>query len=70
MEPAPYHKELLMATLSMISDDAKALFDRIDLDCFSPAGLSNTEWEEIGGYLIKSDSVVIGEYISYNIKNK
>ena len=70
MEPAPYHKELFKATLSMISDDAKTLFDRIDLDCFSESSLSDTEWEEIGDCLIKSDSFKIGEYLAYNIKNK
>ena len=44
------------------------LFNRIDLDCFSAAGLSQTEWEEVGDCFIKSGEMVVDEFISYNIK--
>ena len=66
-DPALYNKELLLATLSMISSEPQVLFNRIDLDCFSAAGLSQTEWTEIGDCFIKSGEVVVDEYISYNI---
>ena len=67
-DPAKYNEELLIATLGMISGHAQALFDRIDLDCFSAAGLSQTEWELVGDYYIKSGEMVVDEFISYNLK--
>ncbi len=66
-EPAPYNKELIIATLGMVSDEPQLLFDRIDLDCFSAASLSSEKWTEIGDCFIKSGEVVVDEYISYNI---
>lgn len=67
-DPAAYNKELLIATLSMISDAPETVFNRIDLDCFSAAGLSYTEWEEVGDCFIKCDDFVLDKYFSYNIK--
>lgn len=66
-DPALYNKEILKAVLSMVSDEPQALFDRIDLDCFSAAGLSNSEWEEIGDCFIMSGPMEVDEYISYKI---
>ena len=66
-DPALYNKDLLIAVLSMVSNEPQALFNRIDLDCFSPASLSQTEWTEIGDCFIKSGGMVVNEYISYNI---
>lgn len=66
-DPALYNKELLIAILGMVSDEPQALFDRIDLDCFSAASLSSEKWTEIGDCFIKSGGMVVDEYISYNI---
>lgn len=66
-DPALYNKDLMVAILSMVSNEPQALFDRIDLDCHSAAGLSQTEWSEIGDCYIKSGEMVVDEYISYNI---
>lgn len=56
-----------MALLGVVSDEPQALFDRIDLDYFSPAGLSDVEWERVGDCYIMGNSMSVGEYISYII---
>lgn len=66
-DPALYNKELLVAILSLVSDEPQVVFDRIDLDCFSAAGLSNTEWETVGDIRIMSGEMVVDEFISYKI---
>ena len=66
-DPALYNKELLIATLSMVSDEPEAVFNRIDLDCYSAASLSETEWTEIGDCFIKSNGMKVDEYISYTL---
>jgi len=65
--PAVYNKELLIATLGMVSDEPMALFDRIDLDCFSAAGLSSAKWTEIADCFIMSGTFILDESISYLI---
>lgn len=67
-DPALYNKELLLAILSMVSDEPEVVFDRIDLDCFSPASLSGTEWTEIGDCFIKSNGMKVYEYLSYSLE--
>ena len=66
-DPAAYNKELLIATLSMVSDEPMELFDRIDLDCFSAAGLSSVKWTEIADCFIMSGTFILDESISYLI---
>lgn len=69
VNPAPYNKKMLVAMLGVISDDATALFNRIDEDCFSANSLSGTEWETVGDCYIKGDAFT-GDSISYNIVPK
>lgn len=69
VDPAPYNKKMLVAMLDVISDDATALFNRIDEDCFSANSLSGTEWETVGDCYIKGDAFT-GDSISYNIVPK
>ncbi len=66
-DPALYNKELIQALLSIVSDEPQVLYDRIDLDCYSPASLSNEKWTEIGDCFIKGAGMVVDQYISYNI---
>ena len=66
-DPAKYNKELMLAILSTISEEPDQLFARIDLDCFSAASLSESEWEKAGDAFIKSGGWSKNEYISYNI---
>ncbi len=68
IDPAEYNKELLLATLKIISNEPQVIFDRIDMDYHSAAGLSDTEWTEVGDCLIISDDMKVDEYISYKIK--
>lgn len=68
IDPASYNKELLLATLKIISDEPQLIFDRIDMDYHSAAGLSDIEWTEVGDCLIISDDIKVDEYISYKIK--
>ncbi len=68
IDPASYNKELLLATLKIISDEPQLIFDRIDMDYHSAAGLSDSEWTEVGDCLIISDDIKVDEYISYKIK--
>lgn len=68
IDPASYNKELLLAILKTISDEPQVIFDRIDMDYHSAAGLSDTEWTEVGDCLIISDDMKVDEYISYKIK--
>lgn len=64
-DPAAYNKELLIAMLSMVSDEPKVVFDRIDLDCFSAAGLYVDEWTEIADCFIMNGGMEVDKYISY-----
>ncbi|MBQ6815431.1 MAG: PT domain-containing protein [Lachnospiraceae bacterium] len=66
-DTALYNKDILLALLSIVSNEPQILFDRIDLDCFSPASLDTEKWTEIGDSFIKSGGMKVDEYISYNI---
>jgi len=66
-DPALYNKELLIAILGMVSNEPKVVFDRIDLDCFSAAGLYVDEWTEIADCFIMSGEMKVDEFISYKL---
>ena len=69
-DPAPYNEELLVTLLGIISSKPNEIFDRIDLDYHSAAGLSSTEWTEVGDCFIISSDVKVDEYISYKISTE
>jgi len=56
--------------LGIISSKPNEIFDRIDLDYHSAAGLSSTEWTEVGDCFIISSDVKVDEYISYKISTE
>lgn len=68
IDPAVYNKELLLSILKMVSDEPQVIFDRIDMDYHSAAGLSDTDWTEVGDCLIISGDMKVDEFISYKIK--
>ncbi len=48
IERAPYNKELLLALLSLVSEQPQALFETIDKCYFSSYSLSDTDWTAVG----------------------
>lgn len=66
-DSASYNKELFLATLGLVSEEPQSLFDRIDADYFSPAGVSDVEWEKVGNCYIMGGEIVYKDYISYII---
>lgn len=66
-DPAHYNKDILIAMLSMVSDEPEVVFDRIDLDCFSAFGLYGDKWTQIADCFLMNDGMKVDEYISYKI---
>lgn len=64
-DSAPYNRELIKATLSMVSNEVDAVFDRIDMDCYSANSLDTEKWSWSGDCFIKSGQFKVDQLFSY-----
>lgn len=67
IDPANYNKELLLAMLSVISDNPQQIFDIIDQTYFSSYVLSDKEWIEAGGCYMMAGEDAWGDYFAYKL---
>ena len=67
IDPANYNKELLLAMLSVISDNPQQIFDIIDQTYFSSYVLSDKEWIEAGGCYMMAGEDSWGDYFAYRL---
>ena len=67
IDPANYNRELLLALLSVISDNPQEIFDIIDQTYFSSFVLGDKEWTEAGGCYMMDGETVWEDYFSYKI---
>jgi len=67
IDPATYNKELLLALLSVVSEEPQKIFDIIDQTYFSSFALSDKEWTQVGDCYMIDGGGAAEDYFAYYI---
>ena len=69
IDPAKYNKDLLLALLSVVSEEPQAIFDILDQSYFSSFSLGNREWTAVGDCYMMDGEFGTEGYVVFQIAN-